>query len=137
MLAASLGKPEVIELLLTYRPNLSAKDVCGRTVLHFCCRGGNIQNLKAILEHLPDQTLQEERTNGGITPLMAAIQSANVYMVGHCLNKSFNPFAQDFTGKTCLDYAAPFRDVNGENIRDLIRTAQNQWREQLDEAAIQ
>ena len=61
----------------------------------------------------------------------------SVYMVGHCLNKSFNPFAHDFTGKTCLDYAAPFRDVNGENIRDLIRTAQNQWREQLDEAAIQ
>ena len=58
---------------------------------------------------------------------MAAIQSANVYMVGHCLNSSFNPFAKDFTGKTCVDYATPFRDVNGENIKQLIETAQAQW----------
>lgn len=73
---------------------------------------------------IPDRTLCETRTNGGITPLMAAIQSANVYMVGQCLNEGFNPFALDHLGKSCLDYAAPFKDVNGENIRNLIMTAQ-------------
>ena len=57
-------------------------------------------------------------------------------MVGQCLNSSFNPFAQDYTGKNCIDYATPFRDVNGENIRQLIETAQTQWRAQLSEDAI-
>ena len=54
-------------------------------------------------------------------------------MVGHCLNSSFNPFTEDNTGKTCLDYAMPFKDINGQNIRELIKTAQSQWRSQLSE----
>ena len=132
MYAVSVGQPEVINLLLTYEPSFFAKDICGRTVLHYCCRGGNIQNLRLILSKIADQPqLIEMRSNGGVTPLMSAIQSANVYMVGHCLNSSFNPFAIDNTGKSCLDYAAPFRDVNGENIRELILTAQRQWQDQL------
>ena len=44
-------------------------------------------------------------------------------MVGQCLNSSFNPFACDFTGKTCLDYATPFKNVDGDNIKNLIKTA--------------
>ena len=58
-------------------------------------------------------------------------------MVGHCLNSSFNPFTEDNTGKTCLDYAMPFKDINGQNIRELIKTAQSQWRSQLSEEQIQ
>ena len=80
---------------------------------------------------IEDRSLYEARSNGGITPLMAAIQSANIFMVGRCLNQGFNPFALDNTGKNCLDYAAPFKDVNGENMRQLIRVAQDQWRAQL------
>ena len=131
MYAASVGQPEVIELLLQYGPDLAAKDICGRTALHFCCRGGNIQNLRILLAAIPAdqrQTLLEARSNGGVTPLMAAIQSANIFMVGQCLNSSFNPFALDFTGRSCLDHATPFEDLNGQNIRDLILTAQIQWR---------
>ena len=60
-----------------------------------------------------------------------------MYMVGHCLNSSFNPFMEDFTGKSCLDYATPFKDINGQNIRDLITTAQEQWRTQLSEAQVE
>ena len=44
---------------------------------------------------------------------MSAIQSGNPFIVGHCLNRSFNPFQRDYTGKTCRDYAAPFIDVAG------------------------
>lgn len=73
MYAASIGEPEVIELIFQYNPDLRAKDSCGRTVLHYCCRGGNIQNLTAILAKITDNSLFEARTNGGVTPLMAAI----------------------------------------------------------------
>ena len=73
MFAASCGQPEVIEFLLNYSPNIRARDICGRTVLHHCCRSGNIQNLRVILARLPDQAMIEERSNGGVTPLMFAI----------------------------------------------------------------
>ena len=62
---------------------------------------------------ITDSSLLDARTKGGVTPLMAAIQSANVFMVNFCLNKNFNPFLEDFTGKTCLDYAKPFKNING------------------------
>ena len=42
MYAASVGQPECIELLFTHKPDLAQVDICGRTVLHYCCRGGNI-----------------------------------------------------------------------------------------------
>ena len=73
MFAASVGQPECLELLFQYNPDLSQTDICGRNVLHYCCRGGNIQNLKLIQGKLTDNTLIDSRSKGGITPLMAAI----------------------------------------------------------------
>lgn len=49
MFAASVGQSECIEKLFTYGPDLAAQDVVGRTVLHYCCRGGNIDNLRTLL----------------------------------------------------------------------------------------
>ena len=69
--------------------------------------------------------LFEERTYGGITPLIAAIQSSNLYMVAQCLNSGFNPFAVDCSGRSCLDYARPFKRVEGEDIQNLVKIAQD------------
>ena len=65
----------------------------------------------------------EARSNGGVTPLMSAIQSGNVYLVGQCLNSSFDPFSKDFTGRSCVDYAEPFKAVGGQSLKELILTA--------------
>ena len=119
MYAVSVSEPEVCELLLSYGADLAAKDSVGRTPLHYCCRGGNLQNLRLLIEKIEEQNkkeLYEVRSNGGITPLISAIQSANMYMVAECLNKSFSPFAVDCTGRTCLDYAKPFKDLQGEDV---------------------
>ena len=123
MFAASVGQPEIIDLLYLNGCKLDARDICGRTALHYCCRAGNIQNLTSLVIKMEDRTMFEARSNGGITPLMSAVQSANVYMVGKCLNHGFNPFALDCTGKSCMDYATPFKDINGENLCRLIHSA--------------
>jgi len=123
MYAASVGQPEVLEMLFSYNPDLRAVDIAGRTALHYCCRGGNLQNLRVILAKITDPLLLEAQSNGGVTPLMAAIQSGNVYMVGHCLNSSFNPFAIDFTGRSCQDYSEPFKALSGQSLKDLLVTA--------------
>ena len=123
MFAASVGQPEVLEELFKYNPDLRAVDIAGRTALHYCCRGGNLQNLRVLLLKIEDPSLYEAKSNGGVTPLMSAIQSGNVYMVGHCLNTSFNPFSIDYTGRSCLDYAEPFKMIVGQSLKDLIITA--------------
>ena len=43
--------------------------------------------------------------------------------MGQCLNSSFDPFAVDYTGRTCVDYAEPFKAVSGQSLKDLIITA--------------
>ena len=35
------------------------------------------------------------RTRGGETPLMKAVQSGNIYVVGECLNNNYNPFLEN------------------------------------------
>ena len=67
--------------------------------------------------------LHESRTYGGVTPLMAAIQGGNIFVVGECLNNGMNPFATDRLGQSALEYAAPFQNVNGQDMRELIRQA--------------
>ena len=73
MFAASMAQPETLELLFEYGPNVKAEDSTGRNALHYCARGGNIQNMRTLMAKLTDQGMTESRTKGGTTPLMAAI----------------------------------------------------------------
>jgi len=63
------------------------------------------------------QNCIEARTVGGVTPLMYAVQSGNIYIVGECLNRGFNPFSKDNLGQSADDYAKHFILVNGQNIQ--------------------
>ena len=67
--------------------------------------------------------LVESRTNGGVTPLMYAVSSGNIYMVGECLNQGMNPFTKDYLDQSPIEYASPFNSVNGQNIKQLIQQA--------------
>ena len=99
-------------------------DKFGKMALHHGCRGGSLDNVRTLLENITDQSMYEARSSGGVTPLMNAVMSGNPYIVGFCLNHSFNPFMQDYMGQTCLDYAAPFVRVGGgHKISDLLNTA--------------
>ena len=93
MHCAAMGSPEGLEIIIARNPNVNAKDRAGRTALHYCCKGGNIQNLRLMLERGIFMECIESRTCGGVTPLMCAVQSGNIYVVGECLNRGFNPFA--------------------------------------------
>ena len=57
--------------------------------------------------------MRELRTNGGITPLMSAVQSGDIDVVMQCLEAGCNPLAEDLLGQSTLFYARAFRDVNG------------------------
>ena len=54
MYAASVSEPEVVELLLKQGADLEAKDSVGRTTLHHCCRGGNVQIFNLLVEKITE-----------------------------------------------------------------------------------
>ena len=62
---------------------------------------------------------------------MNAILSGNIYLVGHCLNAGFDPFARDNLGKSCLDYVAPFtmKVSGGQSLKDIMDQAIIQWKD--------
>ncbi|XP_046365631.2 ankyrin repeat domain-containing protein 17-like [Haliotis rufescens] len=49
MLAAEKGHEEVVELLVSKGADLSLSDIGGDTILHFACRGGNVEVVKFVL----------------------------------------------------------------------------------------
>lgn len=75
--------------------------------------------------------MYEKRTKGGMTPLMFAIESGNVEIVVECLQSSFNPFAQDYAGKSVLQYALPYRSGGDSSIYGLVQQVQQKWRDQI------
>jgi ankyrin repeat protein len=57
------------------------------------------------------------RTKGGETPLMKAVQSGNIFVVGECLNNNYNPFLENSLNQTARDFAAAFNSPeDGLNI---------------------
>ena len=50
MHCAAVGFQEGLELILSFNPNVKATDKSGRTALHLCCKNGNVNNLRFLLE---------------------------------------------------------------------------------------
>ena len=57
-------------------------------------------------------------TNGGMTPLMFAVESGDLNSVAACLNAQCNPFKFNVLNETVLDLAKKFPNVieNGESM---------------------
>ena len=51
---------------------------------------------------------------------MMAIESGNISLVAECLNANLNPFIKDALDRTAMDYASTYRDVLGQDMRQLI-----------------
>ena len=80
MHAGAVAGNTVMNALMEKGPNLGVIDSTGRTALHYACRAGNHKTVRILIANsTPD--LLEIRTNGGVTPLMAAVQSGDINVV--------------------------------------------------------
>ena len=77
--------------------------------MHFSCRAGNIGSVAALLS--VESIDRDAITNAGVTPLMCAIESANLNLVVQCLNGKMQPFLKDVLNRSALDYARHFNNV--------------------------
>ena len=104
---------------MEFSPQVNVTDQSGRTALHFACRAANIEVARALMEH--EDAEIDCQTNGGVTPLMLAVESGNPMMVVECLNHTCSPFAVNALGERAEELAKKFEFVEGENnIYNLI-----------------
>jgi len=77
--ASEIGHTEAVKFLLDCKASISHCDAEGRSALHWCCKAGNVANIRLIVNagadiNLPDKADQYKgETNGGRTPLMYAV----------------------------------------------------------------
>ena len=123
MLAASLNNHFLVKILLERNPDISIKDKAGRNVLHIACRAGSTKVLELLMSHPDANDLSEERTNGGLTPLMFAVATGKQEIIKFCLNNSMCPFSEDTLGQNAYDYARQFPSVNGNSMTKYVDAA--------------
>ena len=113
--------PELVQLILRFKPHINLQDSVGRTALHLACRAGKANIVKMLAE--VERIDVNRRTCGGETPLMYAAQSGDIFTVGECLNHNFNPFLQNSLHMTAKDYAVYFPNVYGHSLQSVFDTA--------------
>merc|ERR1712083_369612 len=103
------------------------------TALHFACRRGSTAHAEMLFK-IEDIEI-DEQTSSGVTPLMMAVSSGKTDLIASCLNNNCNPFYHDALNRKANDYAAPFTDVLGVDVRQLIDQAMAQWISQIPDEA--
>ena len=76
MLVADKCTETELNQILPLNPDINATDKIGRTALHYACRAGNLSTFKVLAEL--DDTDVDAVTNSGVTPLMLAVESADI-----------------------------------------------------------
>ena len=130
MFASAYGTPAILQELLNRNANVAAQDMAGKNVLHVCCAAGKLENFQFLVNIITQNSQQEmlnAPTNGGITPLMCAVQSMNVALVQACLAAGVNDLAVDYVGRSAMDYATEM----GTQAAQIIQVLQG-----IDQTAI-
>ena len=127
LFAAGVSNEQVVQTIIDAGARLDATDSSGRNVLHFGCKSKNVAVFNVLNQRLQSaglwDQLAEQRTAGGSTPLMYAVQSGEAFMVRDCLNQRMNPTKTDFIGVSCIDMAKQFQGEVSSHITRLLEQA--------------
>ncbi|XP_062595086.1 putative ankyrin repeat protein RF_0381 [Saccostrea cucullata] len=101
--AASGGNVQIVKLLIEKKMNINSLQGDGKTILHQCCRLGEMEMCEYLVNHFPE--LLEIRDNRGWTVLHSACRGGSVEIVSLLIEKGmdFNALSKD--GETILHRA--------------------------------
>ena len=108
MFASAYGTPAILQELINRSANITAQDMAGKNCIHVCCAAGKLENFQFLLSLITQnnqEAMLNQPTNGGITPLMFAVQSLNGTLVQACLAAGMNDAVIDYVGRSAMDYA--------------------------------
>ncbi|XP_067667712.1 ankyrin repeat domain-containing protein 50-like [Haliotis asinina] len=109
MLAAENGHRNVVELLVGQGANVSLHDNKGNNVLHFACRGGDVEVVKYILSE--NMVNIDSRGWKRMTPVMMAARTGHRDVVESLVRKGANVLLRGASKNTILHFACRGGDV--------------------------
>ncbi|XP_046552936.1 ankyrin repeat domain-containing protein 17-like [Haliotis rubra] len=109
MAAAWNGHRDVVELLVREEANVTLVDEHRNNILHYACRGGDIETVKLVLS-LDVVGINSKGYKTG-TPLMVAAQYGHREVVDLLLRSGANAAYVDFVGDNILIWACEGGDV--------------------------
>ena len=105
----------LVQLILSYKPNLQAKDVYGNTALHFACEMKSKRVVKLLIRSGANPNIQN---NDGISPLHIAAELNNLRIADLLIIGGAMVNIRDSMGKTPLTYAI---DTESDEISKFIQ----------------
>ena len=100
--AASMGRPDVVELLIKYKADVNARDGYGMTPLHIAAYYGYAQVAKLLLDNGADPNVID---NFGLAPLHRACSERRLEVVKLLVEYGADVNIRDHYGNTPLHYA--------------------------------
>lgn len=107
--AAHLGNPEIVRVLLSHEAKFEAQDKHGNTALHLACESGSLETMQALLGAGKKVTLRTKNRDGQ-TPLHIAVNLGEVDMVKGLMSAGARPDVKDKEGLTPFDLIPEGRD---------------------------
>ena len=117
---AAYSDDSCMKVLIGAGADPEERDSSGLTVLHHACKTQNTRVLQYLLNSPEFAALRHVRTNGGLTPLMLAVQGKSLHFVAECLNAHMNPFDEDYLGFSVMFYAQMHKEKRSPNIYEGI-----------------
>lgn len=105
----------LVQLNLSYKPNLQAKDIYGNTALHFACEMESKRIVKLLIRSGGDPNIQN---NDGISPLHIAAELNNLRIADLLITGGAMINIRDSSGKTPLTCAI---DSDSDEISKFIQ----------------
>ncbi|MFN7114183.1 MAG: ankyrin repeat domain-containing protein [Alphaproteobacteria bacterium] len=115
-----------VEDLVSFGANINARDVAGRTPLHYAAAGGNKNDgLKTLLAQRPDIN---PRDHDGATPLHLAAARGDADMIKHLLAQGANASFRTKAGRAVWDYAEQSgHEYLAQNLRAEAEKQKRAW----------
>ena len=109
--------------------NLNARDILGRSMLHYLVQSDNTGEATEWLINQTGEALDiDARTNAGVTSLMLAVKRDNAKTVQALLNGRANPFFADQLAQEASDYKVAVKSSEKTYpVHEMVEMAKEQW----------